>query len=174
MSRLFGPICQTAYLVDDIEDAMAYWSSGLGIGPFFYLKGHQALGSLYRGSPTDMCISLAFAQSGSLQIELVQQLNDAPSLFREFKSAGRRGLHHMAFWTNEFDRDIATYRNDGFEIVQTGGMAGSNNRNAFIERPGDTQIAIEISEISGSKGEFFRCVAAAAKDWDGNEPIRLL
>jgi catechol 2,3-dioxygenase-like lactoylglutathione lyase family enzyme len=172
MSRIFGPIRQTAYLVDDIERAMGYWSGMLGIGPFFYLKAHQAPGALYRGAPTDMCISLAFAQSGSLQIELVQQLNEAPSLFKEFSDAGKRGLHHLAFWTHQFDRDLDIYRKEGFEIVQVGGMAGSNKRNAFIERAGATDIAIEISEISGSKGEFFKQIAAAAEDWDGSSPVR--
>jgi hypothetical protein len=151
---------------------MAYWSNTLGVGPFFYLKNHKAAGSLFRGQPTDMRISLAFAQSGSLQIELVQQLNDAPSLFKEFGDAGRRGLHHLAFWTTEFDHDVGSYQKQGFEIVQTGGMAGDNNRNVFIERRGETQLAIEISEISGSKGEFFKRVALAANDWDGSDPVR--
>jgi hypothetical protein len=172
MSRLFGPIRQTAYLVDDIEEAMGYWSSTLGVGPFFYLKGHQANGSLFRGQPTDMRISLAFAQSGPLQIELVQQLNDAPSLFKESRDAGLRGLHHVAFWTTEFDRDVENYRKRGFEIVQTGGMAGANNRNVFIEGPKENQLAIEISEIAGSKGEFFKRVALAAENWDGSDPVR--
>jgi hypothetical protein len=173
MSRLFGPIRQTAYLVDDIEEAMVYWSDTLGIGPFFYLKNHQADGSLFRGKPAGPRISLAFAQSGSVQIELVQQLNDAPSLFKEFRDAGGKGLHHLAFWTTEFDRDVGNYQKQGFVIVQTGGMAGPNNRNVFIERPSQTQeLTIEISEISGSKGEFFKRVALAAENWDGRDPVR--
>ena len=172
MSRLFGPIKQTAYLVDNIEEAISYWCNALGIGPFFYLKNHQATGSLFRGQPTDMRISLAFAQSGALQIELVEQLNDAPSLFKEARDAGKRGLHHLAFWTTEFDRDVSNYQKQGYEVVQTGGMSGPNNRNVFIERAGEDLIAIEISEISGSKGEFFKRVACAAEGWDGSDPVR--
>ena len=33
MSRFFGEIRQVAYLVPDIEAAMDYWSSVLGVGP---------------------------------------------------------------------------------------------------------------------------------------------
>lgn len=172
MSCLFGPIRQTAYLVADIEELMSYWSKILGVGPFFYLKDHQATGSLFRGQPTDMRISLAFAQSGALQIELVQQLNDAPSLFKEARDAGKQGLHHLAFWTTEFDSDVGNYRNQGYKVVQTGGMSGPNNRNVFIERAGEDPIAIEISEISGTKGEFFKRIARAADGWDGSDPVR--
>jgi len=31
---------------------------------------------------------------------------------------------------------------------------------------------IEVSEISGAKGRFFAHIAAAARGWDGSEPVR--
>jgi len=31
---------------------------------------------------------------------------------------------------------------------------------------------IELSEVSGPKGAFFRHIAEAARDWDGSEAIR--
>jgi hypothetical protein len=31
---------------------------------------------------------------------------------------------------------------------------------------------IEISEVSGRKGDLFRAVEAASKEWDGSNPIR--
>lgn len=175
MSRIFGPVRQTAYLVQDIERAMQEWMSVLGVGPFFYLKNHAAQGATFRGKPTDMRISLAFAQSGPIQIELVQQLNDGPSLFRESLDAGHGyGLHHLAFWTEQFDCDMARYLGAEYEAVQTAGLGGPNNRNAFIERSGPVHSgpAIEISEISGAKGEFFREIAAAAEAWDGVATVR--
>ena len=162
-----------AYVVRNIEPSMSYWTDVLGVGPFFYLKDHEAKGSTYRGRPTNMRISLAFAQSGNLQIELVQQLNDAPSLFQDFSESGREGLQHVAFWTYDFDDDIARYLAAGYVIVQTAGLHGPNNRNAFIEKPGQpTAIGIEISEIRGSKGIFFDKIKEAAQAWDGSDPIR--
>jgi len=175
MSSIFGPVRQTAYLVDDIEAAMEHWINVLGVGPFFYLRDHAAE-SFFRGAPTDMRISLAFAQSGALQIELVQQLNDAPSLFTESRAAGRLGLHHLAFWTRAFDTDLARHVAAGYQVVQRAGLNGPGNRNAFLEKPGALtgRIGIEISEISGSKGAMFERIAAAAQDWDGRDPIRML
>ena len=31
---------------------------------------------------------------------------------------------------------------------------------------------VELSEISGNKGRFFKMIAAAARDWDGTNPVR--
>jgi hypothetical protein len=33
---------------------------------------------------------------------------------------------------------------------------------------------IEISDISGSKGRFFEKVNAAAANWDGDDPVRVI
>jgi Glyoxalase/Bleomycin resistance protein/Dioxygenase superfamily len=172
MSRIFGPVRQMAYIVRDIDRAMDYWLKVVGVGPFFLLENHSSAGAQYRGKPTDMRISLAFAQSGPIQIELIQQLNDAPSLFRDFLDSGREGLQHLAFWTQTFDADMARYRDAGYSVVQTAGLNGPNNRNAFIVRQDDDELVIEISEISGTKGEFFRQIADAANGWDGSDPIR--
>ena len=35
MFRLFGPVMQTAYVVRDLDAAMAHWTGVLGVGPFF-------------------------------------------------------------------------------------------------------------------------------------------
>jgi hypothetical protein len=174
VSSIFGPVRQTAYIVRDIERAMDFWLNVMGIGPFFYLPDHRGGDSKYRDRLTDMRISLAFAQSGPIQVELIQQLNDAPSLFKDFIDSGREGLQHLAFWTDTFDADIARYIRIGYRIVQAAGLDGPNNRNAFlVQREGDP-LAIEISETNGTKGELFRKIAEAANGWNGTNPIRLI
>ena len=55
-------------------------------------------GSVYRGEPTEPVVSIAFANSGDLQVELIEQEDDAPSIYREFLDAGREGFHHLAWW----------------------------------------------------------------------------
>ena len=44
-------------------------------------------------------MSIALANSGDLQIELIQQVNDAPSMYKEFLDAGHEGLQHVAMPT---------------------------------------------------------------------------
>ena len=110
MSRHFGEIRQVAYLVHDLQKAMRHWTEVLGIGPFFYVENMTAHGSTFRGLPTAPELSLAMAQSGPVQIELIQQHNDAPSQFLDYKRTGFEGQHHIAFWTKSFDDDMARYR----------------------------------------------------------------
>jgi hypothetical protein len=173
VSKLFGAIRQTAFVVPDIYEAMRYWTEVLQVGPFFLLPNLEPKGATFRGQPTDFHISLAFANSGAMQIELVQQHNDAPSLFTEFVASGRTGVQHIAFWTETFDSDIEAYQRAGYEVVQTAGMSGADNRNAFLEKRGvANELAIEISEIRGSKGRFFKLIEASSIDWDGSNPVR--
>jgi hypothetical protein len=176
MSRIFGPIRQMAYVVRDIEKGMRHWIDVMGVGPFFYLENHAAPHSTYRGQPSNSRLSIAFAQCGPMQIELLQPMNDASSLLTDFLKTGREGLQHVAFWTTTFAADIARYEALGYDVVQTGGMSGPNNGNAFFAGDGYPAVAhaIEISDISGTKGAMFRRIAAAAEDWDGHDPIRKL
>ena len=170
MSRRFGAIRQVAYLVRDIEAAMRHWTEVLGVGPFYYIANMTAHGSTFRGQPTAPQLSLAMAQSGPVQIELIQQHNDAPSQFLDYKKAGFEGQHHIAFWTNTFDDDVARYLREGYEILSTASSAP--NRNCFLTAQGHAGTLIEISETAGPKGEYFQRIAEVCATWDGRDPIR--
>ncbi len=170
MSRRFGAIRQVAYVVRDIESAMKYWTEVVGVGPFFYLPKITSSHSTYRGHATSLQLSIGISQSGPLQIELIQQHNDVPSQFRAFLDAEREGQHHIAFWTTQFDADLERYTQEGLEILSTANLAP--NRNAFFSSEHHPGTLIELSEISGAKGEFFRRVAEIAASWDGSDPVR--
>ena len=55
-----------------------------------------------------------------------------------------------------------------------GSGARKAGRFAYFETPGHAGTVIEISDISGSKGRFFEKVKAAAVDWDGSNPVRMI
>jgi hypothetical protein len=152
VSRLFGPIRQNGYVVRDIQTAMAHWIEVLRVGPWFYFDRVKTDYFRHRGADSDVDMSIALANAGDLQIELIQQRNDAPSMYKEFLDAGREGLQHVAFWSTEYQ---SLY--DRFAYFDTGAQPGT---------------VIEISDISGSKGRFFEHVRECARSWDGSEPIR--
>jgi catechol 2,3-dioxygenase-like lactoylglutathione lyase family enzyme len=172
MNLKFGPIRQIGYVVRDVAKALRHWTEVIGVGPFFLLEGIKAEGFHYRGEPSPLVMSMAFGQSGPLQIELIQPLNQAPSLFRDFLEAGDEGQHHLAFWTTNFDRDIEWSREAGLSIVQSAAPGGVGNRNVFFSVHDHPGTLIELSEISGRKGAFFRMIAECADNWDGTDPIR--
>ena len=80
MSALFGKVCQNGYVVRDIADAMKFWTEVLRVGPFFYVPSVKIDWYRYKGRESPLEMSVALANSGDLQIELIQQRNDAPSL----------------------------------------------------------------------------------------------
>jgi catechol 2,3-dioxygenase-like lactoylglutathione lyase family enzyme len=174
MSRIFGEVRQNGYVVRDIEAAMRHWTERLGVGPFFYFERVPMENFQYRGKPSAIDVSIALANSGALQIELIQQKNDAPSMYRDFLAAGHEGLQHIAYWTERFDEDMERLQAMGFEIGQSGEVAGPNGRFVYFLTETHPGSVIELSEISGRKGRFFKRIADAARDWDGTDPIRTL
>ena len=95
MSRHFKGIRQVGYVVKDIEAAMTYWSEAVGVGPWFYRKVVDTTEFNYHGKPSAFPeLSIAVANSGDLQIELIQQHNDAPSLYLDtLKQNGEVAQH---------------------------------------------------------------------------------
>jgi len=175
MSRFFGEIRQVAYLVPDIEAAMDYWSSVLGVGPWFYNPKVPIKNFTYRGERHEPHNSVALANAGGLQIELLQTRNDVPSMYRDFLRAGHTGVQHVAYWTERFDEDLARAEAEGFTVCM-GGEVGENGRFVYFDErphpgsgPGTT---IELSEVAGPKGKLFRLIREAAVDWDGRDPVR--
>ena len=171
MSRIFGEIRQNGYVVRDIEAALAHWTSVLGVGPFFYLERAPIEDFRYRGEPSDVEVSIALANPGPLQIELIQQRNDAPSMYRDFLAAGHEGLQHVAYWTERFDADLERLAEAGYRVGQSGHI-GEGGRFVYFETEAHPGSVVELSEVSGAKGRFFAHVAEVAARWDGSEPVR--
>ncbi|WP_077001717.1 VOC family protein [Variovorax sp. KK3] len=176
MSALFGPIRQMGYVVPDIHAAMRHWTEVLRVGPFFHLPETQIIDFRYRGKPSDMRISAGFAQCGPVQIELIQQLNDAPSMYRDFTAAGHTGLQHIAFWVDEqgFDDMLAKAETAGFRVAMSGASVEPAGRLVYFEQEAHPGTVVELSCLTAAKRKVFDMVADAAVDWDGRDPIRTI
>jgi hypothetical protein len=171
---VFGPVRQLGYVVRDIEAAMHHWTNVLGIGPFFYFPRIAALDGMVRGESQPFEIAVALSQSGPMQIELMCQLNDAPSALREFTHAHGEGLHHLAYWTDSFDAKLGAARDAGYQVWQSGAIASRDNRFTYLSTQAHAGTVIELSEVSGVKGRLFEYIAQTAATWDGTAPVRRL
>ena len=171
MSRFFGEIRQTGYVVPDIEAAMNYWSRVLGVGPFFYNERVPIRNYHYCGEQYEPHNSVALANSGPLQIELIQCRNDVPSMYRDFTRAGYSGLQHVAYWTENYDADLERLVEQGFKPVM-GGEVGRRGRFIYFDTHYHPGTVIELSEVTGPKGQMFRMIREAAANWDGSDPVR--
>ncbi len=171
MSRFFGAIRQLGYVVPDIEAAMKYWTETLGVGPFFYNPRVPIENYRYDGQPYAPHNSVALANSGDLQVELIQTRNDVPSMYRDFLQAGHTGLQHVAYWTDNYDADLERLLAQGFK-PKMGGEVGERGRFIYFDTEYHPGTVIELSEVAGPKGEMFRLIREAAETWDGSNPVR--
>jgi hypothetical protein len=172
MSRLFGPVRQNGYVVRDIRAAMDRWINVVGVGPWFYIERVQTDYFRHRGRDSNAEMSIALANSGDLQIELIQQRNDAPSMYKEFLDAGREGLQHVAFWSKEYQTLYDRALSLGYTVGHEGQIGGEQGRFAYFDTEFHPGTVIELSDISGNKGRFFDHIRRIAAEWDGTDPIR--
>jgi hypothetical protein len=170
MSRIFGLARQNGYVVRDIEAAMAHWIA-LGVGPWFYTEAVRISDFEYRGKPGHIELSIALANSGDLQLELIQQRNDAPSLGQDFLREHGEGLQHMSAWTHDMAGDLARLQASGFTLVQQG-LIGRHRFVYFDTQGAHPSTTMELYDISGGPDIYFEQIRAAALAWDGSDPIR--
>jgi glyoxalase/bleomycin resistance protein/dioxygenase superfamily protein len=171
MTPLPGPIRQIGYVVTDLDTALAGWLE-LGIGPWFVIRGLRQR-ALYRGVPCEITLSLALANSGDMQIEVIQQQDPTSSIFTEFLAAGRQGFHQLAYWTEDFAATMQAVDVAGWPVVWSGGE-DIGTRFAYVESSGCPATIIEIMELTETTEGMGKFIRDAADGWDGSDPIRTI
>ncbi|HKO33418.1 MAG TPA: VOC family protein [Candidatus Limnocylindria bacterium] len=173
-----GPVRQIGYVVRDLDAAVAHWLK-LGVGPWFVMRGLAQRGA-YRGEPCEVTLSLALANSGELQVEIIQQTDAAASIFTEFLDSAGEGFHQLAYWTDDFDATMARVAAAGWPVVWSGG-ADDGVRFSYVELggaeptgPARPAAIIEIMELTEASAGMAAFVRRAAENWDGSDPIREL
>jgi len=167
-----GPIRQNGYVVRDLERAIDAWLQ-VGVGPWLLLPHLKQANSVYRGQPTEPVVSIAFANSGELQLELIVQEDDEPSIYREFLDAGGEGFHHLAWWVEDFDAVARAAHGAAWPLVHFGD-GGGMAKFAYYDPGGVTSTVVEVMELTDATRWLVSTVQAAALDWDGADPVRNL
>lgn len=171
MSRLFGPMRQIGYVVRDIEKAMRQFSDVCMIGPWFYSEQAKFDSMTYNGNDcSDLRMSMAFANSGDMQIELIQQRCDTPSMYLEFLAGGREGVQHWSSWPENYHEVYRRALEHGLTVWQEG--MHPRGPFAYFRTNGVDGTVVEISELTPGRRSFFDRVRAAAASWDGRDPVR--
>ncbi|MGW6422266.1 zinc-binding dehydrogenase [Nocardia sp. NPDC055053] len=172
-ANMFGTIRQIGYVVRDIESSMRGFIDS-GIGPWFYLTGLKPGNFIYRGEPSGMVMDVAVANSGDIQIELIQPVNEEPSMYKDFLDAGHEGMQHIAYWAENYQDLYDGALAAGFTVGQEGEIGGPTGRFAYLETEHHPGTVIEISDLSGTKKFVFDLIRLAAANWDGTHPIQVV
>jgi catechol 2,3-dioxygenase-like lactoylglutathione lyase family enzyme len=166
-----GPIRQCAYVVEDLEAAVEWWTA-LGVGPFLAMPRQRMRGYVHRGVAVDPVLSIAFANSGDMQIELIAAHDDRPSPIREALDAGRAGAHHLAWWVGDWTGWEHLAAEASWEPV-THGDGGGMAHFAYYDIGGP--LLAEVMELNDLTRWMTDAVRIAHREWDGvSDPLRPL
>lgn len=172
MSIYFGGIRQLGMVVRDAEAAMKAWGR-MGVGPFMTMN-FTVDDFVYRGNAAPgPNLTLCFAYSGSLQIELIQQHDEVPSAYTEFLASGREGAQHVCAWYSDhqsYDAKRRSLLDRGFCLVHEGGSRAFDTRFAYFEPQVPSGLMFEISEASMPVlVPHWHALERAAEQWDGKQ-----
>lgn len=164
-------IIQNAHIVVDVHEAAWRWQKAMNIGPFYISEEIKLKNVTYRGQPAELSLAAASVMSGNLHIELIQQLNKGPSAYRDVVPEGAEGFHHVCFFTDNYDEELARYEAMGCVAATTGEVARSSMRFCYIDTRSIYGSMIELVDQPG--GPSWDYITTAARQWDGKtDPVR--
>ena len=170
MSQPLYTVRQLAYVVRDMDAALKYWTEVLKVGPFFLLEHCPLDNQRYRGKPANADVNIALGNSGALQIELIYQNNDSPSVYKEFLDAGREGAHHFGMMPTDYAATCAQYKDLGHEAAFECDIGGAEL--VYFDTVDAVGHFVELWENNSVFKDLFDIVEEAAVGWDGKDPVR--
>ena len=107
------PVEQIGIVVRDVDEAVEFFSSAFGWGPF-KIRESEMKGVTYDGRTGDCRLKMAFARSGGVEIELIQVL-EGETPHSDFLRRHGEGMQHLRFRVDDFDGMIAALAKEGVE-----------------------------------------------------------
>jgi len=166
-----GQTIQTAYVVEDINAAIRWWIDEARVGPWFLLDHFLQPDQRYRGQPATADVAIAMAFAGSMCIELIQPLDDNPSVYKEIIEKRGYGFHHIGVAVSDVDGELPLYEARGYRLafraqVPTGGAV------AYLDNGRNDPGMLELIPATAGMDAAFTRFWQAAQNWDGRDPVR--
>ena len=164
---------QIGFATRDIRASMREFTQRLGVGPWHLRERGVFPVQFYRGEPTGLALAVAmgYAPSSALQYELIQPLDDLPSIYQGVLSRQAHGFHHYGVLTRNYEASVARYRGEGFEAVYEAEVPGG--RVSFFDTTKQLSGMVEIVQRTDALVEMFEGYRASSIGWDGAHPVRL-
>jgi hypothetical protein len=163
---------QLGHVVDDVVAAAGSWVRTFGVGPFHVLPVVDQQLTHRDGATQVLRVQVAVAQAGPVQIELIQQHCDTPSIYRDWGRGGTSSFHQIATVTREYDAMKRHYEALGYDLVAESVTA--RFRVAYIDTASEFGFYTEVVEHTPGFIEQLESLSRSCATWDGTDPVRLL
>ena len=110
---------QVCVVVKDLDEAIDYYSSTFGIGPFRKWEGPLEWAEVH-GKPADLSLKVAMGRLGDIRFELIQA-EPGNNIYWEFFQKHGEGLHHLGFLTKDIEAELGLLKEKGIGVLQRGG-----------------------------------------------------
>jgi len=120
--------------VDNIEESLKVYEALLGAKCYKFEE------------VTSEGVKTAFIQIGESKIELLEATN-SESPIAKFLSKKGKGIHHIAFDTDDIEKEIERLKNQGFELIHQSPKEGADNKMiAFLHPKSTDGMLIELCQ----------------------------
>ena len=174
--QIFGELRQLAWVVPKgtFEKHLDHWINSLGVGPWIIVERPSVINVVHRGKPSELNFSFAIAHMGAIQVEIIEQHDDAPTTYSEFMTAtnGEGGLHHIAFWPDDIDAAHERVTNElGWNLI-TKAQIGDSAKFRYYDTPTPlvgmpSAPVMELAQVAGATRDYFlNDMAALSRAFD--------
>jgi hypothetical protein len=106
-------------------------------------------------------------------IELIEQHDDQPSVYRETVEKRGHGFHHWAIGARDFDAAVARYNAMGYPVVFSD-ISPRGVRVNYVDTSADMPGMLEIIELTADVEAQYQRMYEASKSWDGTFAVHQL
>ena len=105
-----------------------------------------------------------------MQIELIKQHCDTPSIYNEYVNHKKNTLHHLCTFTKNIENDIKILESQGYRNLQ-GGKTMDEGTFSYLDIDNNFSPILEIAQLSEGALGMFDMIKEASMNWDGKKPI---
>jgi len=157
---------QIAYLANDLEQKCATLLEIFDIGPFIVARNLELTNHVFKGQPSEnFIVDAAFAQSGDMNIEVLQMKSSGPNAISEMFKNGQEGVHHTSYFCKDVAAEKERLARLGYPPVSE--FALGDVKICFSDTRPLLGHMVELYTDCPELRELYRRTRALRDQWDG-------
>jgi methylmalonyl-CoA/ethylmalonyl-CoA epimerase len=130
-------------VVKDLKKTVDFYTRAFGWGPWRMVHT-EFRNAEFRGKPTWYAGPRAFVNLGSVSLE-IGETNQGESVHTEMLRNKGEGLHHLAFYVDDVEAEIAKMKNFGIPMLQTAWDKDGKHAYAYLNTEAWGNIIVELN-----------------------------